>query len=119
MLHYAKDQIDRDALRRHLQALEMVKAYKACGVILVDHLGLSQNELGYLLSDSDRRYGKRSLDIVLFRGNMGHYNKLGGFSGWMHKAESTVIKLSHFAKFAPINPSHAWGWLWHEIKRNL
>ncbi len=119
MLHYAKDQIDMNALRKHLDELGMEKAWRACGCLLIDYLGLPEEELGYSLYSTDRKYGKKILDVVLYRGNMGHYNKRGGFSGWKHKLEAVGIKLSHFAKFMPLAPSYSCGWLWHEVKRSL
>jgi len=119
MLHYAKDQIDMNALRKHLDELGMEKAWRACGCLLIDYLGLPEEELGYSLYSADRKYGKKILDVVLYRGNMGHYNKRGGFSGWKHKLEAVGIKLSHFFKFMPLAPSYTCGWLWHEVKRSL
>ena len=119
MLHYAKEQIDMVVLRGHLRALGMERAYRACGSILVDYIGLSESDLGYTLTDTDRKYGKRILSVVMYRGNMGHHNKFGGFHGWKHKVGALGIKLSHFAKFAPLAPNYSCGWLCHEIKRHL
>ena len=117
MLHYAKAEIDMSALRRHLHELGMEKAWKACGSILVDDLGLQEDELGYSLAKRDRRYGKKIMNVVLYRGNMGHYNKHNGFRGWKHKVEAMCIKISHFVKFMPLAPTYSFGWLWHEMKR--
>lgn len=117
MLHYAKQQIDMNALRSHLKVLEMDRAWKACCSILIDYLGLSQEETGYVITDSDRRYGKKLLEIVLYRGNMGHHNKIGGFHGWKHKTEALGIKLAHFVKFYSLSPAYTRQWLWHEVVR--
>lgn len=117
MLHYAKNDIDMDALRFHLKTFGMERAYRACGSILVDYLGLPEKELGYTLLDSDRRYGKRILDVVFYRGNMGHSNKRNGFKGWKHKVEAMGIKLAHFAKFAPLAPKYSYGWILNEVKK--
>ncbi len=117
ILHNCKEHIDISELRNHLYELGLERAYKACGSILVDQLGLPQQDLGYVLTDSDRNYGKKILDVVMYRGNMGHHNKLGGFTGWKHKIESLGIKLSHFVKFWPLAPRYTCGWLHHEIIR--
>ncbi len=117
MLHYCKEQIDMDALRRHMYKLGLERAYKACGSILVNQLGLPQDDLGYHLSDSDRKNGEKILEVVIYRGNMGHYNKRSGFSGWKHKVEALCIKVSHFLKFMPLAPEYSRGWLWHELIR--
>ncbi len=119
MLHYCKGQIDMEALRGHLEALGLDKAYRACGNILVDKLGLPAEDLGFSLSDSDWKSGKRVLDVVMYRGNMGHYNNRNGFSGWKHKVESLGIKVSHFVKFMPLAPGYSCGWMWHEITRQV
>lgn len=116
MLHACQDDIDLGLLHSHLQALKMEKAYRACGSILVDYLGLPEHELGYQLTDNDRRYGRKILDVVFYRGNMGHYNKL---SGRKHKIEAIGIKASHFFKFMPLAPSYSCHWLWHEFRRKV
>lgn len=117
MLHCCKEQIDMNVLRRHLHVLGLERAYKACGSILVEHLELPLEDLGYSLSDLDRNYGEKILEVVLYRGNMGHYNKRSGFSGWKHKVEALGIKMSHFMKFMLLAPEYSRGWLWHEIIR--
>lgn len=117
MLHNAKNQIDMNALCVHLKVLEMERAWKACCSILIDNLGLSHEKTGYIITDDDRRYGNKIIDIVLYRGNMGHYNKIGGFCGWKHKTEAMCIKLAHFVKFYSLSPSYSRQWLWHEVMR--
>ena len=119
MLHYAKNEIDMNALREHLQKFGLEKAYRACGIILVDYLCLPKESLGYELTDADRKYGKKILEVVFYRGNMGHYNKRSGFKGWKHKIESSFIKLSHFVKFLPLAPGFSCGWLWYETRRSV
>lgn len=132
MLHYAKNQINKDALREHLHALGMVRAYRACGSILVDQLGLSEEELGYTLTNKDRGYGRKILDVVMSRGNMGHYEIVNGewqmvngavrsdkISEVRRQISAAGIKLSHFMKFAPLAPGYSCGWLWHEFQRNI
>ena len=119
ILHSSKDEIDHEAIKRHLKALGMEKAYKACGAILVRDLRLPSDEFTYELTDKDMRFTDRILNVVFYRGNMGHYNKKGGFHGWRHKLESSVIKLSHFVKFYPLAPSFMRDWGWSVIKSRL
>lgn len=119
MLHVCKNDIDQQVLKEHLQTLGMTKAYKACGSILVDCLGLPANGFPFSLSEADRRYGKKILDVVFYRGNMGHYNKRSGFHGWKHNIEATCIKVSHFLKFMPLAPSYSCRWLAHELGRKV
>ena len=119
MLHACRDEIDHEAVRHHLQVLGLEDAYRACGCILVDYLGLSAAEFTYELTSKDRRYVARILDVVFYRGNMGHYNKRSGFHGWKHKVESALIKLSHFLKFYPLAPSFMRDWGWHVVKQKV
>lgn len=119
MLHYCRDNVDLPLLMKHLHALGMEKAFYACGTILVDYLGLPQEELGYEPTSKDRKYATRILRVVFYRGNMGHYNKKNGFSGWKHYVESTAIKVSHFVKFMPLTPGYSCGWLTHELDRKV
>lgn len=119
MLHYCHQNIDMDAFRLHLKNMGLEGAFRACCSILTDYLGLPENEIGYMLSSRDRQYGKKILNVVFYRGNMGHYNKQNGFSGWKHKIESFGIKTSHFVKFMPLAPRYSYGWMWHKITRQV
>ena len=99
--------------------LGMKKAYRACGSILIDYLGLPKQELGYEVTEYDRRYARKILSVVFYRGNMGHYNKKNGFHGWPHKVEAAAIKISHFMKFMPLAPRYSFHLLWHVFRRNI
>lgn len=117
MLHAYKSEIDREELKKHLKALGMEKAFCACGFILVCKLGLPEEEFLYKLTDKDEYYAKRILNVVSYRGNMGHYNKKAGFRGWKHDVESIGIKISHFIKFMPLTPSYSCHWLGYVLLR--
>lgn len=119
MLHAYNTEIDHDALRLHLERLGMERAFRTCGSILVQRLGLPAEEFPYALTDKERRYGDKILDVVFYRGNMGHYNKCSGFHGWRHNIESTGIKISHFMKFMPLAPGYCCRWIAHELKRKI
>lgn len=119
MLHAYKNAIDYSSLRQHLKTLDMERAFRACGSIVVHQLGLPAEEFPFPLTDRDEFYGKKILSIVFYRGNMGHYNKKSGFHGWKHNIESTGIKVSHFLKFMPLAPEYSCGWLSHELSRKI
>lgn len=119
LLHACHGQIDMGRLGQLLESMGMARAYRACGSVLVDYLGLPSSELGYSLTSNDCRYGKRILKVVLYRGNMGKYHKRAGFSGWRHNVEATGIKLSHFLKFMPLSPSYNARWIGHELVRKV
>lgn len=132
MLHFAKEQINMPVLHTHLQTLGLEQFWCACGSILVDYLGLPEEEVGFTLSPKDRHYGRKIMNVMTFRGNMGHYETSQGELKIVHgyhkesraaeakrKLQAIGIKLSHFVKFAPLAPNYTYGWLWHEIKRSI
>ena len=87
-------------------------------IAIVDDTKL-ETEFGYNISSKDRKYGKKILDIVFYRGNFGQYNKRNGFSGWKHQVEASFIKISHFIKFVPLIPDYSFRWVWHEFKTKV
>lgn len=119
ILHARKNEIDHEAIRGHLKLLGVESAYRACGCLLIDNLGLPKDEFTYELKSSDKRYAKRILDVVMYRGNMGHYNLKGGHRGLWHNLEATGIKIIHFLKFMPLAPAFSWNWLLAELKRKI
>lgn len=119
ILHACKNEIDHQAIRKHLELLGIEGAYRACGCLLIDYLGLPKVEFTYELKSSDKRYSKRILDVVMYRGNMGHYNLKGGHQGLWHNLEATGIKIIHFLKFMPLAPAFSWNWLVAELKRKI
>ena len=119
ILHACKNEIDHDAIRKHLKILGLERAYCACGGIIIDYLGLPEDEFTYELVSSDKRYTMRILDVVMYRGNMGHYNLKGGHQGLWHNLEATGIKIIHFLKFMPLAPAFSWNWLVAELKRKI
>jgi hypothetical protein len=106
-----KEDIDRDLLMKHLKELGMVRTFRACGYILTEYLGMDAKCLPFEVKNSDRKYGRRMLNVVLYRGNMGHYNKRNGWSGFGHQMESACIKISHFVKFFWLSPRYHLGWM--------
>lgn len=81
MLHHYKDEIDRNALKEILHQLDMIRGYKAFGTILVDELGLPEEEFPLSLTDGDRRMKDKILEDIFQGGNFGKHN---------HKAKSAL-----------------------------
>ena len=107
--------IDRERLKAHLNVLGMEKAFRACEFILKEYIGLDDSCLLYEINANDKKYGQRMMAVVLYRGNMGHYNKRNGWSGLGHQIESAGIKLSHFWKFFWLSPAYHLGWMKRRI----
>lgn len=106
-----KEDVDRVSLMKHLKKLGVEKAFRACGYIVTEYLGMDEKYLPFKIMSKDRKYGRRMLDVVLYRGNMGHYNKRNGWSGIRHQAESACIKSAHFIKFFWLSPKYHLGWM--------
>ncbi len=121
MLHAQCDNIDYDAMRTYLRELGMERPYRACGTILVDKLGITERELGYKLTRSDRCYTNRILDIVAYRGNMGRYEGqyVRNDGKKLHRMKSIVIKSTHFVKFVWLAPGFTTKWLVSEFWRKM
>lgn len=107
-----KEGVDKPLLRQHLELLGMVKAFKACEFVLCEKLGLPEAYLPYSISSTDRKYGERMLSVVLYRGNMGHYNRMAHF----RFLESLCIKASHLYKFFWLSPGYFIGWMMMRIR---
>lgn len=121
MLRTHGKEIDYEAMRRHLKALGMERPYRACGALLVDYLGVTEQELGYAVTMADRCYTKRIINIVAYRGNMGYFEgqKVRREKKSLHRIKAFGIKISHFMKFFSLAPAFTTKWLLCEVWRKL
>ncbi len=119
MLHACRQEIDYQRMNEILEELGLVRAYKCIGSILIDNIGMPAEDLGYELTKKDRRYTQRIVDIMMYRGNMGKYNKISGFNGWKHNIEAAAIKLSHFVKLRKLAPAYSRKWIVHELTKKF
>ena len=88
MLHHYRNEINKDALKGILLQLDMIKGYKAFGTILVDELGLPEEDFPLSLADEDRGMKGKILEDIFKGGNFGKHN---------HKSKSTLgFKLETF-----------------------
>lgn len=110
-----KADIDRERLKKYLEILGIKRAFRACEYIVGDRLGLSEDYLPYKIRSIDRWFGRKILSIVMYRGNMGHYNKRHGWKGIGHIIESTCIKIAHFLKLWWLSPSYHVASLKHQL----
>lgn len=81
MLHHYRNKIDKDVLKEILQQLDMIRGYRAFGTILVDDLGLPEEEFPLSLAEKDRGMKERILEDIFQGGNFGKHN---------HKAKSSL-----------------------------
>lgn len=81
ILHHYKDEIDREKLLSILHELDILNAYRAFGVILIDNLGLSSENFPVAIDDNDKKWKRKILHDILRGGNFGKQN---------HKARSAI-----------------------------
>lgn len=71
-LHQYKDVIKRDELSMHLQQLGLKRPYRVLGAILVDNLGLPEEEFPVTITEKDRKRSRHVLKDIMKMGNFGH-----------------------------------------------
>lgn len=98
--YHTNESFDRNKLDSLLKEMDFDKAFRAVETILVDYLGLPEEECPVPFSQKDRRYVKDILEIVFQRGNFGKYGrKTAVRSGTHYYIEQTGIKLRHYRLF--------------------
>lgn len=73
-LHTHCGQIDRNKLSDIILCLDMLDGYKAFGSVLVDELGLPENEFPMKITDENRQWKEKILYDVFRGGNFGKKN---------------------------------------------
>lgn len=103
VLHSYKKQINRQKLEELIQRLDMMNGYKAVGSILVDELGLPEDEFPMKITEADRRWKGKILDDVFRGGNFGKQNhKAKSALGFKLETLRLAIRNSiRYYKFAP------------------
>ena len=81
MLHHYRNEIDRNRLAETLRQLDMINGFKAFGCILVDELGLREEEFPLSLANEDRIQKGKILEDIFKGGNFGKQN---------HKAKTAL-----------------------------
>ena len=104
LLHYYRDEIDRSLLIKHLKGVKLYKAYRRMGSVLVDYLGLPEEEFPLTISEKDRRFSEKILNNIYHRGNFGHNLKYTQRRGPIHAIEHlkrVYNQVSLYYRFAP------------------
>ena len=104
LLHYYRDEIDRSLLIKHLKGVKLYKAYRRMGSVLVDYLGLPEEEFPLTISEKDRRFSEKILKNIYHRGNFGHNLKYTQRRGPIHAIEHlkrVYNQVSLYYRFAP------------------
>ena len=104
ILHSYRDRIDRARLTSILQELDMIKAYRAFGTILVCELGLPREEFPIELDENDMKW-MESIKCDIFKGgNFGRKNHKAK-NPWLFKAETFCLITRNCFKYFSLAPS--------------
>ena len=103
-LHVHRESIDRALLEKHLRGVGLFAAYRAVGALLVDHLGLPEDDFPFTLSARDHRRAQRLVPAIFNMGNFGHSVKRHFRGKLMHTIETGIITYRHAMRFLPIAP---------------
>lgn len=110
--------IDADRLNGYLEELQLVKAAKALGYILVKHLGVPRAAIPFGV---DERYADFILQEVFEGGNFGKKKVVYriGKSGLWRKMASIVYFYRRCQLYKPLLPMEARSYFWNKIKLNI
>ena len=111
--------IDKEMLRHHLEELNLYDAYCAFGTVLVDVLGLNEEEFLFELTDFHRRYTKLILEDIMARGNFGMYNRKSHVAGWRHSLETGKATFAHLWRYYRLAPKEMRAFLPKQIKESI
>jgi hypothetical protein len=99
------DDIVIHELSTKLERLGLKRAFCSFGTILIDILGMDALCFPLEITQSDKRYEKEILGIVLRYGNFGKYGRLTQKSGIVHSLETGMRTIHHAVKFFWLSPS--------------
>lgn len=118
VLHHYKNEINKKELIEILSELDMTKAYKAFGSILIDDLGLPASEFPFELSDNDRKWHDRILEDIFKGGNFGKLRHQAR-KKWKYKYETMRVAIRNTFRYYWLCPSEVGGMIPRLVKGNL
>ena len=117
-LHAYRDEIDRQQLTDFMQDMDMSQAYKAMGCILVDELGLPEDEFPMRLTEADRRWKMKILRDVFRGGSFGKQNHKAK-SNLGRKMETFRMAIRNSVRYRKLSPSEMRMMIPKMMKTNL
>ena len=118
VLHHYREEINSSELHDIINALDMEKPYKAFGAILVNKIGLPEEELTYKLCERDNHWaGKIEVDIF----KSGNFGKLHHVATQRitYKLETFMVALRNSFKYFELCPSEVGGLIPRLLKQNV
>lgn len=103
-LHKYQEDIDRKELEQHLLQLALMRPYRVLGAILVDDLGLPENEFPFVITQKDRKRSRRVLLDIMELGNFGHNKENIKKLGFWHSMQTGLRMCKQGAKYIDLAP---------------
>lgn len=114
-LHQYKDEINKEELNRHLKALELERPYRVLGAVLVEQLGLPDNEFPLVITDRDRRRSKKIMADIMKMGNFGHNKQKTDGLGLVHSLQTGWQMMCQSVKYVDLAPKEIFGRVPHMV----
>ncbi len=110
--HFNTD-IDRTMLVEMLRKTGYTNAFKAFGYIIVEKLGITEEEFPVPIDEKDRKWGKKVLDEILESGNWGKYNHEAREKKWSigHSIGTAKLLISRYLRFFALSPKENFSFL--------
>lgn len=120
LLHAHIDSIDKERLNGILRQTGYTRAFATFGHILVEKLGLPNDEFPIKITNKDVKMAKKVLKVILGGGNWGKYSRNGNNKkGMIHALETGWIRISHDIVFFTLSPKENFFLLVKEIPRRV
>ena len=120
LLHKHHDVLDKVRLAKMLDNLGYTRAFASFGSILIDKLGLPEEEFPMKITEKDRRMAQKVLKVILEGGNWGEYGRKGfEKKGLSHALETGWIRISHYVSFFRLSPKENFMMLTREVPRRV
>ena len=107
IIRHHNDEIDRTLLAEILDKTNYRKAFAAFGSIIVEKLGVPEEEFPITISEKDRKWGKKILDDMLRHGNWGKYERETREKKWSigHSLGTARLLISRYFKYFSLTPT--------------
>ncbi len=97
--HHGKD-LDTVRLQQHLKGLGLSKAFRAVGWVLVNAIGLPENEFPFKMAPKDEKRGAKILESVFRTGNFGTNVRKQGKNGiWLGLETAGIVTKQVFSHY--------------------
>lgn len=119
LLHKLRNDINRDELIDILKKLDLEKAYRAFGWVLIDRLGLPESDFPLQIEEGDKRWAEPIVKHILTGGNFGKdYHKVKT-TGLLFKLETLLMEVKHSLRYYPLAHTEIRMMIPQSIKINL